>query len=408
MYNKKYLAYVIAGGKGERLYPLTKERSKPSVPFGAKYRLIDFVLSNLINSGIYSIYVVVQYKSQSLIEHIRTGRRRSGLALNHFMTVVPAQMRTRDVSWYKGTADAIYQNINLILDAKPDIVAVFAADHIYRMDVMQMINFHLSNKADVTVATLPASEAETHKFGIAKVDKKGRIKGFVEKPSQPELLLKDSGGVCSSMGNYIFDAGVLVDILFKDARKKDSEHDFGKSIIPRLIKKSKVLSYSFKKNIVPGVNPHEERAYWRDVGNLESFVSANMDLLGDRPKMDLNNKEWPIMTADFDGPPSRMLGGEVINSIIGEGVVIDRASISHSVIGRGVIIEKGSTVEDSIIMGFSKIGKGCKIRKAVIDRFNAIQDGAIIGYDHKKEKKLYHVDPGSGIVVIPRGARELP
>ncbi|MFH1645070.1 MAG: glucose-1-phosphate adenylyltransferase [Candidatus Omnitrophota bacterium] len=405
--NKKCLAFVIAGGKGERLSPLTKERTKPSVPFGSKYRIVDFVLSNLINSGIYSIYVLVQYKSQSLIEHIRTSRRRSGLAQDHFITVVPAQMRTAEGGWYKGTADAIYQNINLILDSKPDIVAVFAADHIYRMDIRQMINFHLRKKADVTVATLPVSINEAHHFGIAQVTPKCRIKNFIEKPKNPKAVLDTSSNIVSSMGNYIFDAGILVDILLKDAQLGKSAHDFGKSIIPALIKTHKVFSYSFANNKIPGIKKYEEKAYWRDVGTISSFMSANMDLLGESPILDLNNRAWPIMTADIESSPSRIVSGEVKDSVIGEGVFINDSHICKSIIGRGVTIEKGSSIENSIIMGHTKIGKNCHIKNSIIDRYNIVKENTTIGFDEANDKKQYCVDKESGIVLLARGERNL-
>lgn len=405
--SKKCLAFVIAGGKGERLFPLTKERTKPSVPFGAKYRIVDFVLSNLINSGIYSIYVLVQYKSQSLIEHIRTSRRLSGLAQDHFITVVPAQMRTPECGWYKGTADSIYQNINLILDAKPDIVAVFAADHIYRMDIRQMLNFHLRKKADVTVATLPVSINEAHHFGIARVTPKCRIKDFIEKPKNPKILLDNSSNIVSSMGNYIFDARVLVDILLKDARCQRSAHDFGKSIIPSLIKTHKVFSYSFSNNEIPGIKNYEEKVYWRDVGNISSFMAANMDLLGETPVLDLNNRRWPIMTADIEFSPSRVVSGDIKDLVIGEGVFVNDSFIHRSIIGPGVTIEKGCSIEHSIIMGHTEIGRDCRIKNAIIDRYNIIKKGTIIGFDNSDDKKRYCVDEESGIVLLARGERNL-
>jgi glucose-1-phosphate adenylyltransferase len=407
MHTKKCLAFVIAGGKGERLYPLTKDRTKPSVPFGGKYRIVDFVLSNLINSGIYSIYVLVQYKSQSLIEHIRTGRRRSGLAIDHFITVVPAQMRVEDSSWYKGTADAIFQNINLIIDSKPDMILVFAADHIYRMDIRHMIEFHLQKKADATVATLPVSFNDAHKFGIIQINKDERIINFVEKPKNPKALFDKKASIFTSMGNYIFNTELLLDVLIKDARKKGSEHDFGKNIIPTIVRTNKVFAYSFENNIIPGLKDYEDKDYWRDVGTLQAYWQANMDLLKPNPAMDLNNNSWPVITADYDGPPARIVSGDIKNSIIGEGSIIEEATIRNSVIARGVTVEKGAYIKDSIIMGFTRIGKNARLNRVIVDRFNLIENNAKIGYDKAGDKKRFFLDKESGLVVVTRGGREL-
>ncbi len=399
----KVLAMVMAGGRGERLYPLTLERSKPSVPFGGKYRIIDFVLSNLINSGIYSIYVLVQYKSQSLIEHIRRNWRREGVSGEHFITVVPPQMRRDDVTdWYRGTADSIYQNINLILDFSPKLVAIFSGDHIYRMDLREMINFHLEKDADLSISALPLKKYFLGSFGLALVDKNLRVKKFIEKPAKISPELKKSN-LYLSMGNYIFKPSVLSKILEEDSRARSS-HDFGKDIIPKIIKDYKVFVYDFSKNKIPGIRDYEEEAYWRDVGTIKSFFEANMDLLGKRPLLDLSNNFWPIYGGSTENlPPSKIDNTEVFNSLISEGSVIKNSQIKNSVIGRGVVIEEGCQISNSIIMDFTKIGARCRIKKVIIDRFNIIKKNTLIGFNLAEDRNNYFVK--DGIVILKRGPR---
>lgn len=393
---------VMAGGKGERLNPLTLERSKPSVPFGGKYRIIDFALSNFINSGMFSIYVLVQYKSQSLIEHIRTTWTKAGVIPYHFITVVPPQMRREGIKdWYRGTADAIYQNINLIYDFKPRFVAIFGGDHIYRMDVEQMVDFHIKKKAHLTISTIPVKSCEAEHFGILDFDSNSRIKNFIEKPH-----LSGNEPVHASMGNYIFDADVLIRTL-EEVTEQESLFDFGKDIIPHLIKKhAKVFAYDFSKNRIPGVKQYEEQSYWRDVGTIESYWRANMDLLGDKSKLNLDNLHWPIRASRIDNAPAYVSHSVVENSFVSEGAKILGAKIKNSIIGRAVRIEPGCEIEDSIIMDFSVIQRGSRVKKAIIDRFNKIDSNHSIGYDHKKDAKRYHFDD-SGITVVKRASRKM-
>ena len=295
---EEVLAMVMAGGRGERLYPLTLERTKPSVPFGGKYLIIDFALSNLVNSGIYSIYVLVQYKSQSLIEHIRTTWSKGGMLSKHFITVVPPQMRKKQ-EWYRGTADSVYQNINLMYDFKPRLVAIFAGDHIYRMNIKEMIDYHLRKKSQLTVSVMPVEAKHSSQFGIADIDGQGRLKNFEEKPA-----VCSRKNIFASMGNYIFDTDFLIDVLEGDA-KRETKHDFGKDIIPYLVKKkAKVYAYDFSKNKIPSRKSYEAKYYWRDVGNLSSYWQANMDILGSRPKLSLENPAWPIYASNLDCPPA--------------------------------------------------------------------------------------------------------
>ena len=396
----RVLAIILAGGKGERLFPLTAERSKPAVPFGGKYRIMDFVLSNFVNSGIHSIYVLVQYMSQSLIEYLRSSWRTVGLTRDQFITVVPPQMRL-GAMWYRGTADAVRQNLNLISDFDPDLICVFGADHIYRMDIGQMIRCHLKAGADITVATIPVPVKHASSFGIVEVDAKNRVTGFVEKPPQPKGMPSDPTRALSSMGNYIFNADVLVNIL-EDESLQDPSFDFGKSILPDIHKKMRVYAYDFSTNVLPGIKLYEEKGYWRDVGTLRSYYEANMDILGPRPKLNLNNRRWFIHSGRFDGPPAKILDGKLSNVIMGDGCFVRNATIKNSILGRGVHVHAGAVIEDSIVMDFCKVRADAKLRRVIVDRFNDIPKTALIGGDAERDAKKYHVD-ASGLVVLPRG-----
>jgi glucose-1-phosphate adenylyltransferase len=401
MREPRVLAIILAGGRGRRLSPLTEERSKPAVPFGGRYRIVDFVLSNFINSKIYSIYVLVQYKSQSLIGHLTAAWRFGGLLRHQFITVVPPQMRGGEV-WYLGTADAVYQNLNLIEDFAPDLIAVFGADHIYRMDINQMIDFHLVKGADVTVAALPVPIESAHGFGIIEVDEDDHIIGFQEKPPHPKPMPSDPSRAYSSMGNYIFNAQTLVEMVTADARR-NSEHDFGRSVIGQALERYKVFAYNFLNNEVPGVKPYEERGYWRDVGNLSSYWLAHMDLLGATPVFDLNNWRWPILGEGINGLPAKLVAGRVDDSLIGVGSVVNNATVQRSILGHGVCIDEGAEIQECIIMDHTTIGKGAKLRRAIVDRFNIIEPDETAGYDREEdERRRYHIDT-SGLVVRARG-----
>jgi len=393
---------IIAGGKGERLHPLTRERSKPAVPFGGRHRIIDFVLSNFVNSGLLSLYVLVQYKSQSLIEHLRLAWRTGGLVPDHFITVVPPQMRYGE-SWYRGTADAVLQNVNLIDDYSPDLVAVFGADHIYRMDINQMITFHQEHQAGVTVAARPVAIGEASSLGILDVDGEGRVIDFQEKPGRPRPMPGNPLRAYASMGNYVFSRQALVDTLLADARRS-TDHDFGKTIIPELVASGRVYAYDFQANEVPGVKPYEEPAYWRDVGTLEAYWQSHMDLLGESPRFDLDNRHWPIRVGRHNGPPARIIGAEVDNAHIAEGSLVKRATIRNSILGCGVWVNEGALIEDSIVMDNTTVGKGARLRRAIVDRFNIVPADADMGWDPAADRRRYHVEP-SGLVVIPRGGR---
>ncbi len=401
MPHPRALAFVLAGGKGERLFPLTSFRSKPSVPFGGRYRIADFVLSNMINSCIYSIYLLVQYKSQSLIEHIRQNWVLSAFIKDHFVTVVPPQMHMGP-EWFQGTADAVFQNINLIRQHNPGLVIVFGADHIYRMDVRQMIDFHLEKDASVTVAARPAPLEQASAFGVILTDSEKRIIGFQEKPKNPTPIPDESGRAYVSMGNYIFNTGVLLDALSKAQRKK--QHDFGAHVIPALVDTKKVFAYNFETNIVPGTMDYEEKGYWRDVGTISSFFEAHMDMLGDSPIFQLENTLWPIHPSSYEGSAVKILRGNIRDSIIAEGTVIHGAKIRNSIIRSGVVIENDVTVEDCVIMDHAVLRKGCSLRRVIVDKLNVVNEGEQIGFDPDTDRFRCHID-SSGIAIIPRGGR---
>ncbi|MCX7793250.1 MAG: glucose-1-phosphate adenylyltransferase [Thermodesulfovibrionales bacterium] len=401
MPHPRVLAFVLAGGKGERLFPLTAFRSKPSVPFGGRYRIVDFVLSNLINSHIYSVYLLVQYKSQSLIEHIRRNWVMSPLVKEHFITVVPPQMRMGP-EWFQGTADAVFQNLNLIQQLNPELVIVFGADHIYRMDIRQMIDFHLEKDAFVTVAARPVPIETASQFGVIVSDQEKRITGFQEKPKKPSPMPDNPKMAYVSMGNYIFNKDVLIESLIKAQNKK--QHDFGAHIIPDLVETKKVFAYDFGTNIIPGTRDYEEKGYWRDVGTIAAYFNAHMDMLGEKPLFELNNRLWPIHPSSSEFPPAKILKADIMNSIIAEGTVVGKAKIINSVIRSGVVIEDDVTIEECIIMDDVVIKKGAALKRLIVDKLNTIEEGERIGFEPEKDRFRCHIDH-SGIAVIPRGGR---
>ena len=401
MAQPKVLAFVLAGGKGERLFPLTSFRSKPSVPFGGRYRIVDFVLSNLVNSHIYSIYLLVQYKSQSLIEHIRQNWVLSSVVTNHFVTAVPPQMRMGP-EWFQGTADAVYQNIDFIRQHNPELVIIFGGDHIYRMDIRQMIDFHLEKGAAVTVAARPVPLRQASSFGIVVSDSENRITGFQEKPKKPEPMPGRPDRAYASMGNYIFSRDVLLDSLIKAQKKK--QHDFGSHVIPDLVKTGKVFAYDFSLNVIPGKKDHEESGYWRDVGSIAAYYDAHMDLLGYTPLFETGNRMWPIHPSIYEGAATKILKGHITNSIIGEGSVIGDVNIKNSVIRSGVVIEDDVIIDRCIIMENVVIRKGSRLRKVIVDKANIIDEGERIGFDTDKDRFRSHIGP-SGIRIIPKGGR---
>jgi glucose-1-phosphate adenylyltransferase len=405
MAHPKILSLVLAGGKGERLFPLTAMRSKPAVPFGERYRIVDFVLSNLINSHVYANYLLVQYKSQSLIEHIRKNWVLSPVIRDQFIAVVPPQMR-KGAEWFKGTADAVNQNVELIIDNNPELVCVFGADHIYRMDIRQMIDFHIEKGADVTVAARPVPIEEASAFGCIDTDDEHRIVQFKEKPKKPPHMPGDPTRSYASMGNYIFSKDVLLRALSRGQSKK--HHDFGMHILPELIKSHGVFAYDFSTNVVPGTHDYEDTGYWRDVGTIRAFYDAHMDMIKKEPAFDLNNPQWPILSGTHtSGSSTRIIKADIRNSLISDGVVLDGAKVKNSILRRGVTIEKGAVVENCILMDNVVVKKNCKLNNLIVDKLNIIEEGEQIGYDPDKDRFRCHIDV-SGIGIMPRGGRKKP
>ncbi len=400
----RVLGLVLAGGKGTRLFPLTKERAKPAVPFGGKYRVVDFVLSNFINSGIHSIYVLTQFKSQSLLQHLSDGWQFGGLLKSQFVNPVPAQMRSPGETWYRGTADAIYQNVNLIEQSDPHLVAIFGADHVYRMNITRMIEYHEQKRADVTVAAIPVDRRLSVEFGVIETARDGHIVGFHEKRADAPTMPGDPASVYASMGNYIFSARALLRELYADATRADSSHDFGRDILPSLIHRAHVYAYDFHTNEIPGEDP-TAAAYWRDVGTLDAYYEANMDLRSVSPSLNLYNREWPLRTASYADPPAKFTfddehrRGHAIDSIISGGCILAGGTVRNSVLSRWVRVDSGALIEDSVILDNCIVGRDAKVRRAILDKNVRVPDGVAIGYDLEQDRKLHHVTE-SGIVVV--------
>ena len=400
----RVLAFVLAGGKGTRLYPLTKERAKPAVPFGGRYRIVDFVLSNLINSGIYSTYVLIQFKSQSLLQHLREGWEASGLLKEHFIIPVPAQMRSPGEDWYQGTADAIYQNINLIEQADPHFVVIFGADHIYRMNIREMLEFHMHKRAQVTIASIPVEKEMASEFGVIETAQDGSIMGFHEKRADAPTMPGDPERVYASMGNYIFSTNLLLRELYSDAQNPDSSHDFGRDILPGLVGRTEMFAYDFTTNRIAG-DPANQEPYWRDVGTIDAYYEANMDLRAVTPALNLYNRKWPLRTAGYSDAPAKFIfdqegrRGQALDSIVAGSTILSGGLVRGSVLGRGVRVHSGALIEDSIIFDNCDIGRRAKVRRAILDKNVRVPEDAVIGYDLEQDRKLYHVTD-SGIVVI--------
>jgi glucose-1-phosphate adenylyltransferase len=405
------LAMVMAGGEGSRLFPLTRDRAKPAVPFGGKFRIIDFVLNNLLNSGIFKIKVLTQFKADSLIKHLTTGWNLNRM-LGQYIDPVPAQMRTGR-NWYQGTADAVFQNFNLIEDENPDYLAIFGADHIYKMDISQMLDFHRRVGAVGSIAAIPKPVEEAAlNFGVIEVDYNGRMIGFEEKPAKPKGMPNNPKMALVSMGNYIFNKNFLVRELLNDAVFTGSSHDFGKDIIPVIFKDYPIYVYDFSNNKIPGESP-SQNVYWEDVGTLEAYYSANMTLRDVVPEINLYNDNWPIRTAPGQSAPAKFVfagegaekrKGDAIDSIVSGGCIISGGHVIRSVVSRGVRVHSFATVEDSIIFNDVEIGERSQLRKCIIDRGVRIPPNTKIGFDLEEDKKKYFVSE-SGIVVISQPER---
>ena len=401
----RVLGIVLAGGKGTRLFPLTLERAKPAVPFGGKYRIVDFVLSNFINSGINSLYVLTQFRSQSLLQHISEVWQFSGLLKSHFIIPVPAQMRSEDETWYQGTADAISQNINLVEQSNPQVVAVFGADHIYRMNIASMIEFHMAKGADVTVAANPVPQKHAAEFGVIETNAEGRIMAFHEKNADAPTIPGNPSQVYASMGNYIFSKPTLVDLLKADASDPASRHDFGRDILPKLAGKAPIYAYNFMTNRIPG-EPEDSVPYWRDVGTIDAYYEASMDLRSVKPDLNLYNRQWPLRSASYPDPPAKFTfdeahrRGEAIDSIVSAGCILSGGVVRNSILSRGVRVHTSALVEGSVIMDNCDIGRYAKVRRAILDKNVKVPEGAQIGYDRDADRARGWFVTDSGIVVV--------
>lgn len=398
------LGVLLAGGAGERLFPLTRDRAKPAVPFGGHYRIIDITLSNCVNSGLRRVYVLTQYKALSLNRHIREGW--TGIMaqeLGEFYELLPPMQRT-GANWYMGTADAVYQNIYSIGSEQPKHVIILSGDHIYKMDYSRMLDYHQEKKADVTIATIPISPDEVKHFGVVEVAQSGEVVGFQEKPASTNLRSPfNPNAVDASMGVYIFETEALIKALISDSEDPNSKHDFGHNILPSMLGKKRVMAYSF-------VDENKQEAlYWRDVGTLDAYYEANMDLCSVSPTFNLYDKSWPIRTRVRQYPPAKFVfsepgrTGTAVDSIITAGVIISGASVSNSVLSQDVRVNSYSDVASSIIFSHVNIGRHCRIRRAIIDRDVHIPEGTVIGYDPVEDKRRYFVTP-SGLAIVTREA----
>ena len=401
---------ILAGGEGKRLYPLTKDRAKPAVPFGGRYRIIDFVLNNFINSGFFKIKVLTQYKSDSLNKHITRGWALSPF-LNQYVDLAPAQMRTGS-DWYRGTADAIYQNVFHITDEDPDYVCIFGGDHIYKMDVSQMLDYHKEKNADLTISAIPIPIEEAHEFGIIEVDDNWKLINFVEKPKDKPKSIPGNPNMClASMGNYIFDKTSLLKALEEDEKIENSSHDFGKNVIPMMLEEGKrIYVYNFNDNSFPGMTD-TERGYWMDVGSIDAYWQANMDLLDYDPELNLYSKDWPLRTFNYNYPPAKFIWeegervGMATNSMVSEGCIVSGAGLSRCILSPKVKVNSFSQISESILMENVEIGRHSKIKKAIIDKNVIVPPNTRIGFNREEdEKRGFHVSP-NGVTVVPKGAK---
>lgn len=401
----RVLGIVLAGGEGKRLWPLTADRAKPAVPFGGNYRLIDFVLSNLVNADYLRICVLTQYKSHSLDRHITTTWRMTSL-IGNYVTPVPAQQRLGP-RWFTGSADAIYQSLNLVYDDQPDYIVVFGADHVYRMDPRQMVERHIEQGAGVSVAGIRVPRSEASAFGVIDSAPDGRITQFLEKPEDPPGLPDSPDETFASMGNYVFTTDTLIEALKIDAGDEGSVHDMGGSIIPMLVDDGCAHVYDFADNEVPGATDRD-RGYWRDVGTLDTYYDANMDLVAVHPIFNLYNRRWPIFTSHPQLPPAKFVeGGIAQESIVSSGVIVAGATVRQSVISPGVRILAGAYVEGSVVMDNVQIGRGAVVRRAILDKGVVVPEGAHIGVEPELDRQRYQVSPG-GVVVLGKGQHALP
>ncbi|WP_347346610.1 glucose-1-phosphate adenylyltransferase [Microbacterium sp.] len=406
----KVFGIILAGGEGKRLMPLTADRAKPAVPFGGQYRLIDFAISNLINSGLRQVVVLTQYKSHSLDRHVSQTWRMSAL-LNSYVASVPAQQRLGK-RWFSGSADAILQSLNLITDEKPDIVVVIGADHVYRMDFTQMLDAHIESGARATVAGIRQPISLANQFGVIDVEPEDptRIREFLEKPQEPVGLPDSPHEVLASMGNYIFDTDALIEAVQTDGQNEDSKHDMGGDIVPYFVGRGEAGVYDFKRNDVPG-STARDRDYWRDVGTIESFFDAHMDLISALPVFNLYNMDWPIYSQAVNSPPAKFVRdsvgrmGNAIDSIVSLGSVLSGTHLERSVVGPWTLAGGGSTITDSVLFDHVDVGAGARVHRAILDKNVVLEPGAMVGVDHAHDRERGFTVTDTGITVVGKGLR---
>jgi glucose-1-phosphate adenylyltransferase len=402
---KKTIAMVLAGGRGERLGPLTARRAEPSVSFGGKYKLIDFALSNLFNSGIKRVYILTQYRAFSLNKHIRESWGK-WTGLGEFFVAISPETSSESEKWFKGTGDAILQYLRFVESSNADYVAVFGGDHIYRMDISQMISQHAMNRADITIAAIAVPVEDAKRFGVISVDEDSQVTAFEEKPANPQTI--PGKETCyASMGNYIFSTKKLIEVL-QEGKKKHENLDFGKHVIPMMLKQGdRVFAYDFNDNVIPGMRA-EERGYWKDVGTIDAYYNANMDLIQTTPQLDLYNYRWPILTNQGNLPPAKTVHdsddqrGQNIDSYVCGGCITSGATVRRSIVGPLGRVNSYSLVEDSILFENVNIGRHCKIKRTIIDKGVVIPEGTVIGYDRDEDLRRGYTVTDSGIVVVPR------
>ncbi len=395
------LALVLAGGRGSRLKQLTDWRAKPGVPFGGKFRIIDFPLSNCVNSGIRRIGVLTQYKAHSLIRHIQLGWGNSNPSMGEFIELLPAQQRIHENSWYAGTADAVYQNLDIIRSHDPEYVLILAGDHIYKMDYGLMLAYHVEKQADLTIGCIQVPREEAKAFGVMGIDVDGRVQRFREKPNDPDPIPDKPDWALASMGIYVFNTKFLYEQLIRDADDPKSEHDFGKNIIPSVINNYRVFAYPFL-DVQSG-----KQSYWRDVGTVDSYWAANLELIGVTPDLNLYDKEWPIWTYQEQLPPAKFVfddedrRGMAVDSMVSGGCIISGAVVRHSLLFSNVVVHEQALVQDSVILPNVTVGEGARVRKAVVDKGCIIPPGMVIGEDSSEDRKRFEVSPGGVVLVTP-------
>ncbi|MBB5233171.1 glucose-1-phosphate adenylyltransferase [Deinococcus budaensis] len=406
----RVLGMILAGGQGSRLAPLTLKRSKPAVPFGSKYRIIDFAINNFINSGVFSIYVLTQYKAQSLTEHIQRGWRFGTFLQDYFITLVPAQMyRYEELGavWYRGTADAVYQNMHLIDNFEADYVAIFSGDHIYKMNVEHMLQSHIDARADVTIAAYPMPRTEAHRFGVMQVGDRGRVTQFLEKPADPPGIPGDPDTTLTSMGNYIFSRRALEELLDSSINDQHDGFDFGQDVIPRALNDGyHVQAYDFHRNPIPGQSG--PNLYWRDVGTLDAYFEASLDLVSVNPEFDIYNPQWPLRTSSEFSPPAKFVHeaegrkGQAFNTIMAGGVIVSGGTVRDSILSRNVHTHSYSLVESCVLFENVEVGRHSHLRRVIVDKDVTIPPGTKIGLDHEQDRARGFSVTESGVVVVPK------